>query len=51
MLRAYPETPSESGICDPQKSAVFSAAKIHADTSRFWHGTMGILDPAEHRSG
>jgi hypothetical protein len=35
----HAETPQQSASCCPQKSASFSASKIHAETSRFWHGT------------
>src|SRR6478672_3508448 len=36
--------PRKSSICDPQKSASFSASEIHAETSRFRHGTI-VLSP------
>ena len=36
----HAETPRQSASCGPQKSASFSAAKVHAETSRFRHGTM-----------
>jgi DNA invertase Pin-like site-specific DNA recombinase len=46
----HAETPRQSASCGPQKSAVFSASKIHAETSRFWHGTM-VLSALPNRSG
>src|SRR6476661_9331881 len=36
--------PRKSSICDPQKSASLTASEIHAETSRFRHGTM-VLSP------
>ena len=35
----HAETPRQSAPSDPQKSAGFLASKIHAETSRFRHGT------------
>jgi hypothetical protein len=48
----HAETPQQGASCDPQKSAVFSAAKIHAETSRLWHGTMANWTRVKgHRRG